>query len=70
MSTCPHCATDVTCPNCAWRIGDYQYWPKEALRPHKPGALPVPQLTEADVRRIVREELARTPPQSHGEKQT
>jgi hypothetical protein len=31
---------------------------------------PAPQLTEADVRRIVREELARTPPQSHGEKQT
>ena len=66
MSFCMH-TYDVTCPNCARQRGEYRYWPYE---PRTVGALPVPQLTEADVRRIVREELARTPPQSHAEKQT
>ncbi len=63
MSFCMH-TTDITCPNCAWQRGEYHYWPYEA---RTGGALSVPQLTEADVRRIVREELARTPPQGQGE---
>lgn len=57
MSFCMHTA-DITCPNCAWQRGEYRlaFWPYE---PRTVGALPVPQLTEADVRRIVREELER-----------
>lgn len=66
MSFCVH-TTDITCPNCAPQRGKYRVWPYE---PGTVGALPVPQLTEADVRRIVREELARTPPQGQGEAET
>ena len=66
MSFCLH-TSNITCPNCAPQRGEYHYWPYEA---RTVDARPVLQLTEADVRRIVREELARTPPQSHGEKQT
>lgn len=53
MSFCMH-TDDVTCPYCAPQRGEYHYWPYE---PRTVGALPVPKLTEADVRRIVREEL-------------
>ena len=66
MSRCMHTA-NVTCPNCAWQRGKYLFWQHESL---PVDALPVPQLTEADVRRIVREELARTPPQGQGEAET
>lgn len=58
-----------TCPNCQGVGGAHNYpcqgmfpqTPQWHVYPPTPGAIPLKQLTEEDVRRIVREELARNP---------